>query len=136
MFIHPFLTGAATAAVFLILLILLVNRVRHRFRIKKEIMYLINQDQYEYILIDIRIPEAFAAGHLPNAINVPYQKSITYLPTEKMFEKIYVYGRNRRTARIIAKMLDTNGYFNVTYYGSFRSWKGPVEKTETEKEIS
>lgn len=135
MYVHPFLTGAATAAVLLIFIILLGYRIRHRFRIEKEIMYLIGQDQYEYILIDIRTPDAFAAGHIPNARNVPYEKCVTYLPTENMFEKIYVYGRSSRGARIIAKMLDTTGYFNVTYYGSFRSWKGPIAKTDIEKEI-
>jgi rhodanese-related sulfurtransferase len=131
---NPFYTGAATATVLLILTLLIYYRIRHLIRTGRELSYLIGQDQFEYTLIDVGSPEDFARGHIPSARNVPYQECTGFFPTENMFEKIYVYGRNRRKARIVAKMLDTTGYFSVTLYGTFRSWRGPVEKNETEKE--
>jgi rhodanese-related sulfurtransferase len=128
--VHPFLTGAATAAVLLIIILLLFYRIRHRLRISREMMYLLSQDQYEYLFIDIRSREEFAKGHIPNALNIPYVECSDLLPTENMFEKIYVYGKTRRKARIIAAVLDTTGYFNVAFFGAFRGWKGPIEITE------
>ena len=31
------------------------------------------------LLVDVRTPEEFAAGHLPNAINIPYEKMVVEL---------------------------------------------------------
>ena len=100
-------------------------------------MYLTGQDQFKYILIDIRESCDYEKGHIPTAMNVPYPGCLEYLPTENMFEKIYIYGISRRRSRIVANRLDTTGYFNVSYFGAFRSWRGSVEKAEPEnKDVS
>lgn len=130
----PVYTGIATVPILILIILLLVTRIRHRFLVRKVLLYLIGQDQYEYILIDIRGSREFNRGHIPNAQNVPFAECPGYLPTENMFEKIIVYGRSRRRARMVAKMLDKTGYFNVSFYGSFRSWNGPVETTDTDEE--
>lgn len=122
----------AFTAVFLLLLIVLplVMRIRHRVLAGRELIYLLGQYHFEYILIDIRRNQDFIKGHIPNALNVPYPDCLNYLPTENMFEKIYIYGNTRRQARNTAKTLGITGYFNVSYFGAFRSWRGPVVKEQ------
>ncbi len=130
----PINAGVVSISILLVIILLLVSRIRHRILTGRELLYLLDQDQYEYILIDIRSKCEFEKGHIRNALNVPLPECPGYLPTENMFEKIYVYGRSRRSARNVAKMLDKTGYFNVTFYGAFCGWKGPVEKTGADKE--
>ena len=107
----PIYAGVVTIFLLLLIILLLVSRIRHRILTGREMLHLIGQSQYEYIL---------------NAQNVPFPECPGYMPTENMFEKIFVYGQSRRSAQIVAKMLDETGYFNVTFYGAFRGWRGPV----------
>ena len=122
----PIYAGVVTIFLLLLIILLLVSRIRHRILTGREMLHLIGQSQYEYILIDIRSSREYETGHILNAQNVPFPECPGYMPTENMFEKIFVYGQSRRSARIVAKMLDETGYFNVTFYGAFRGWRGPV----------
>jgi len=126
-----FFIGTVTF-VFLLFLILLVTRIRHRVLVERELMYLIGQDSFEYILIDIRGSQDYERAHIPSAFNVPYPNCLEYLPTENMFKKIYIYGRNRYQSRVTAKKMSITGYFNVSWFGAFREWKGPVEMENKE----
>lgn len=89
---------------------------------------MLGQDQYEYILLDVRSLEAYEKDHLVPAVNVPFSDIESYMPCENMFEKIYVYGFNGRTARRAANILSLAGYFNVIAHGSYRSIKNKIKK--------
>ncbi len=91
---------------------------------------LIEQDQYEFIILDIRSRTEFESSAIKGALSLPAAEIRDNLPTEKMFEPLYVCGRNWRQARSAARLLDTVGYFNVTCYGGFRGWKGPKESQQ------
>ena len=115
------LAGAAAGALLLI--------VYHRYRRLRpgriDLNHLITQDQYEYILIDIRSPVAYRAGHIPTAVNVPAAAVDDYVPSENMFVPIVVYGSTRIAARRAVRTLGEAGYFNVSSHRSWRTWKGP-----------
>lgn len=122
------------AAVVLIIavtvLVVRIKRLRRQISTGRELEYLLGQNLCEFTLIDIRTSGEYSSGHIPGALNVPVGECGDCLPSENMFQKIFVYGRSRRSAQKAAKILDENGYFNVTCYGAFRNWKGPVTTTE------
>jgi rhodanese-related sulfurtransferase len=134
----PVVLASVSAALLLFTALLIIfRRVQYRVQVGRELHYLIGQKQFDYTIIDIRGGNEFVRGHIPNALNIPYQQCLGYMPTENMFEKIFVYGRNRRSARRAALSLSSTGYFSVKYFGPFRCWKGPVEITSAEtKEIN
>jgi rhodanese-related sulfurtransferase len=128
MHFDPIIMSFVIISLLITILLLLVIRSRHYAMAGRELDYLIRQDDFEYILIDIRKNRDYMKGHIPNALNVPYPDAQGFLPTENMFEKIYIYGENLRQARSVARQMGITGYFNVSYFGAFRKWKGPVEK--------
>lgn len=84
-------------------------------------------------LVDVRTPEEFAEGHLPNAINInvndaAFDAEITKLDTEK---PIMVYCKmGGRSAKAAAKVKEA-GFKDVTDLdGGITSWKAedkPIE---------
>ncbi|MDC7242003.1 MAG: rhodanese-like domain-containing protein [Spirochaetales bacterium] len=95
---------------------------------------LINQDQYEYYLIDVRSEAEFRKGHIPTAVNVPYGQLGSFLPTDKLFTNMVVYGRSPLQSNRAATVLSEAGYFNVTSFGPIFKWRGPVSRGKDEKD--
>ena len=129
MYFDPIIIVAIVLPVLLMLTLMMVGRIRSRGHLIRTVSALISQDQYEYTILDIRNEGHFAEGHIPHAVNVPFEQINDRLPTENMFQQIYVYGQNRRKVRKAVRILDKSGYFNVTSYGAYRGWKGPIETT-------
>ena len=71
--------------------------------------------------IDVRSPEEFAAGHLPSAINLPYQNvaaRIGQIETNKARD-IRLYCGIGVRAQAAKYMLEAQGYRHVTNEGGF-----------------
>jgi rhodanese-related sulfurtransferase len=72
-------------------------------------------NETELLLIDVRTPEEFAAGHIPGALNIPYDK----LPSRlhelegRQSEELVVYCRTGRRAKIAEQALVEAGFQNV-----------------------
>ena len=68
-----------------------------------------------YIILDVRRPDEFAAGHIPNAINVPNETigtdEIPELPDTDQL--IMVYCRSGRRSKEAAEKLVKLGYTNI-----------------------
>jgi rhodanese-related sulfurtransferase len=122
----PLFAASFAACLILVSIFAAAAAFRRKARKDREIEGLIRQDQYEYTILDVRRRADFEDSHMPDSRNIPYDEFDGGLPTENMFEKIFVCGPNRRIARRMAKILERTGYFNVTCYGSFRKWKGSV----------
>lgn len=129
MYFDPIITAAIALPVLLMFTLMMIGRLRSRRHLVLTVSALICQQQYEYTILDIRNEGHFAEGHIPHAVNVPFEQIKDRLPTENMFQQIYVYGSNRWKVRQAVGILDRSGYFNVTPYGAYRSWKGPIEIT-------
>ena len=81
-----------------------------------------------YVIVDARTPEEYAAGHIPGAICVPYDK-IEFERLEEipnMEQPVFVYCQNGRRSRQAAEKLMVIGYKRVCEFGGFADWKGDV----------
>ena len=80
----------------------------------------------DYIILDVRRPDEFAAGHIPNAINVPNESigtaEISELPDKDQL--IMVYCRSGRRSKEASEKLVKLGYTNIVEFGGILDWKG------------
>ena len=83
-----------------------------------------------YIILDVRRPDEFAAGHIPNAVNVANESigtdEIPSLPDKNQL--IMVYCRSGRRSKEAAEKLVKLGYKNIVEFGGILDWKGEIEK--------
>ena len=82
-----------------------------------------------YIILDVRRPDEYAAGHIPNAINVPNESigtdEIPELPDKNQL--IMVYCRSGRRSKEASEKLVKLGYTNIVEFGGILDWKGEIE---------
>ncbi len=83
------------------------------------------------VIIDVRTPEEYEAGHIPNAINIDFysndfQNLINDLDKDK---KYLVYCRSGRRSANTLKMMKEMGFKNTyNMLGGMLKWQGQVEK--------
>ena len=81
-----------------------------------------------YIILDVRRPDEFAAGHIPNAINVPNEtigtSEIPELPDKDQL--IMVYCRSGRRSKEASEKLAKLGYTNVVEFGGILDYTGEI----------
>ena len=84
----------------------------------------------DYIILDVRRPDEFATGHIPNAINIPNESigtdEISELPDKNQL--ILVYCRSGNRSKQASQKLVKLGYSNVVEFGGINDWKGEIEK--------
>ncbi len=94
-----------------------------------------------YIVVDVREPAEFAAGHIPGAVNVPrglLEFRIGSIAADDgqadPSKEILVYCRSGARGALAAKTLEKMGYENVTNLaGGFLAWEAAdraIEKPE------
>ena len=81
-----------------------------------------------YIILDVRRADEFAAGHIPDAINVANESigtnEIPELPDKNQL--IMVYCRSGRRSKEAAEKLVKLGYTNIVEFGGILDWKGGI----------
>ena len=79
-----------------------------------------------YIILDVRRPDEFAEGHIPNAINVANETidtaDILELPDKDQL--IMVYCRSGRRSKEASEKLVKLGYTNIVEFGGILDWTG------------
>ena len=79
-----------------------------------------------YIILDVRRPDEFSTGHIPNAINVANESigtnEIAELPDKNQL--IMVYCRSGRRSKEAAEKLVKLGYTNIVEFGGILYWTG------------
>ena len=89
----------------------------------------IMQSESDYIILDVRRPDEYSAGHIPGAINVPNESigtaEIPELPNKDQL--ILVYCRSGRRSKEAAEKLVKLGYTNVVEFGGILDWPGEIE---------
>ena len=78
----------------------------------------------DYIIIDARTEEEFAAGHIANAILIPEYEIATRAEAELPDKEalILVYCRSGRRSKIASEELVKLGYSNVKEFGGIIDW--------------
>ncbi len=95
----------------------------------------INQEIKEYsslkgaILLDVRTPEEYREGHIPNSRNVPLQtiNRITQV-TDNKDTPLFVYCYSGSRSRQAVNALQHMGYTKVKNIGGIASYNGKVER--------
>ena len=85
-----------------------------------------------YVILDVRRPDEFAAGHIPNAINVP-NETIGAEEIPELLDKdqlIMVYCRSGRRSKEASEKLVKLGYTNIVEFGGILDWKGETVKPQ------
>ena len=84
----------------------------------------------DYIILDVRRPDEFSAGHIPNAVNIPHESigadEIDELPDKDRL--ILVYCRSGNRSKQASEKLVRLGYTNIVEFGGILDWKGEIEK--------
>lgn len=88
------------------------------------------KEEKEYIILDVRTPEEYKEGHIPQAINVPNEtigtKDVPKLPDKNQL--ILVYCRSGNRSKQAAGKLSKLGYDNILEFGGIIDWNGEIEK--------
>lgn len=86
------------------------------------------KSESNYIILDVRRQDEFAAGHIPGAICVPNETigtaEIPELPDKAQL--ILVYCRSGRRSKEAAQKLADLGYTNIVEFGGIIDWTGEV----------
>ncbi len=78
-----------------------------------------------YVILDVRTPEEFAAGHIAGAILIPdyeIREKAEKILTDKD-QLILVYCRSGRRSKNAANELAALGYTNIKEFGGINDWK-------------
>ena len=88
-------------------------------------------DSSGYILLDVRRPDEFAAGHIPGAVLFT-NELMTKADAEKLLpnknQRIYVYCRSGRRSKEASQKLVDYGYSDVIEIGGILDYSGVIEK--------
>ena len=83
----------------------------------------------DYVLLDVRRADEFAAGHIPNAINIANETIdktiVNSLPNKNQL--IFVYCRSGRRSKEASHKLVELGYTNIVEIGGILDWPGDIE---------
>ena len=95
----------------------------------------INQGIEEYgasagaILLDVRIPQEYQEGHIPESKNVPLQQLDNIISVAKNKDiPLFVYCYSGSRSRQATGMLQRMGYSKVNNIGGIAAYSGKVEK--------
>jgi len=102
-----------------------------------DLQQVIHHADDELVILDVRTPEEFAAGHIPEARNIPHDqvadKLVELAPLHG--KTVVLYCRSGRRSGIAAKLLRDAGFSDVRLLeGDFPGWeaaKYPVERAST-----
>ena len=83
----------------------------------------------DFILLDVRRADEFAAGHIPGAVNLPNEKigteEIASLPDKN--QTIYIYCRSGNRSKQAADKLLALGYTSLIEFGGILDYSGELE---------
>ena len=86
------------------------------------------EKETNYVLLDVRTEQEFAAGHIPNAILIPNEtigmQEIPLLPDKDQL--IMVYCRSGNRSKQASSKLIQLGYTNIIEIGGINSWPGEI----------
>ena len=103
------------------------NEIRH---VSMNDIVKIMEENKDYVIVDVRTPDEYAEGHIPNAINIQ-NETINETVYNKLKDKnqlILIYCRSGSRSRQAAYKMQKLGYTNLVDFGGIINWKGKIEK--------
>lgn len=78
------------------------------------------------ILIDLREEKEYREGHIPNAINIPYEGvNETQINYPKNMRIIFYCDRGN-VSLLLGRYCSNRGYKIINIYGGFRAYRGEI----------
>ncbi len=91
-------------------------------------------DETLYVL-DVRSPEEYASGHVPGAINIPYDQIASRMAEVPKDQDVVLYCKSGRRAGIAAEVLAGQGYERLQHLeGDIVAWVEKGRPLETPKD--
>jgi len=85
-------------------------------------------------VLDVRAPEEFVTGHVPGAVNIPYDQVAARLAEVPKDKDVVLYCRSGRRAGMAAEVLAANGYTRLKHLeGDMAAWIEKGRPVETPK---
>ena len=85
----------------------------------------------DFVLLDVRTPEEYAAGHIPGAVQLT-NETFTEMDAAKVIkdksQNVYVYCKSGRRSKESSKKLVDFGYTNVIEIGGIMDYTGEIER--------
>ena len=76
------------------------------------------------VVIDLRSPEEYRAGHIMGAVNLPYEEGIGQIPYDPSRELV-LYCSRGSVSMAAARELAARNYRVKTVVGGLRAYRGP-----------
>jgi phage shock protein E len=99
---------------------------------QEQLLAHLEQHADHVFVLDVRSPQEFAEGHVPGALNVPYDQVAGRLGEIPRDKDVVLYCRSGRRAGLAADVLAAHGYRRLSHLeGDMPEWiaRGrPVEK--------
>ena len=92
----------------------------------------INTIADDFIVIDVRTPEEFKAGHIKDSSNVEWEVISSIIDEVKKDQQIYLYCRSGRRSQNATNILIDLGYEDVTNLGGIKDAAIFLERNITE----
>lgn len=78
----------------------------------------------DLVVLDVRSPGEFAAGHVPGALNIPHDRIGEHLAEVPRDKDVVLYCQSGRRAGIAAQVLAEQGYTRLFHLeGDIAAWK-------------
>ena len=79
-----------------------------------------------HVIVDVRRPDEYAAGHIPGAICIPNESIGTEMPPglPDVEQIILIYCRSGNRSKQAAQKLFDMGYKHIYEFGGINSWTG------------
>ncbi|HET6486637.1 MAG TPA: rhodanese-like domain-containing protein [Spirochaetia bacterium] len=90
-----------------------------------QLLLLISNRTEPYVLVDVRTAAEYEKGHMPTAVNIPYDTIGANPPTTEKSALIIVYCASGVRSARASKTLTGLGYGRVVDFGAFSRWQGP-----------
>ena len=88
-------------------------------------------------VLDVRAPEEFITGHVPGAVNIPYDQVAARLAEVPKDKDVVLYCRSGRRAGMAAEVLAANGYTRLKHLeGDMPAWIEKGRPVETPKDAA
>lgn len=84
-----------------------------------------------YIILDVRREDEYAAGHIPGAVLLPNETITAETASEVLPDQdqmILVYCRSGNRSKQAAAKLADLGYSDIREFGGILDWPGEIEK--------
>jgi rhodanese-related sulfurtransferase len=93
-------------------------------------------DEAPFVL-DVRTPEEYVAGHVPGAVNIPYDQVGARLAEVPKDRTVVLYCRSGKRAGMAAQALAQNGYTKLQHLeGDMPGWIETGRPVETPKDAA